>query len=232
MLKRFLSLLILAVPLLASAQETVRVVGISDGDTVRVLTKDKRELKVRLNGIDAPEKTQAFGEKSRQWLAGKVFGKDVQLKSDGLDRYGRTLGTILVGDVNINLQSVKNGWSWWYRQYAAKRTDLQAAEQSARAAKVGIWSQPGAIEPWNYRRAPKGPNATKQARPGRVAASPVRRRPKPAATAAVVRSETVYITRTGSKYHRGGCRYLRSSQIAISLKEAQQNYDACSVCGG
>lgn len=143
----------------AANKETIfaRVVGISDGDTVTVLAEGNKRIKVRLQGIDAPERSQAFGMKSRQNLANLIFGKNVQIKSHGLDKYKRTLGTIYIDDQDINEQMVKDGFAWFYRRYAKDLTTEQASryeevETEARDRERGLWADSNPTPPWDYRK--------------------------------------------------------------------------------
>ncbi len=101
-----------------AATITGRVVGVSDGDTITVLDADRTQHKIRLAGIDAPESKQAFGSRSKQNLSDLVFGKDVAVEWDKRDRYQRTLGVVLVDGHDVNLEQVRAGMAWWYRQYA------------------------------------------------------------------------------------------------------------------
>jgi len=211
------------------AQLAGRVVGVTDGDTVRVLTESngkKQEIKVRLDGIDAPETRQPFGEASRQWLAKQVFQKEVLVEKKTTDKYGRTVARLKLNGKDVNLESVRAGMAWWYRQYAKNDQALRKAEQEARGAKRGIWSQKGAIAPWDWRH-----GGAERKAAARTSGSGSRRT---GSTAKVKEnSRTVYITRTGSKFHASWCRYLRKSQFAISISDAlRQGYDPCSVCGG
>jgi micrococcal nuclease len=125
----------------APAAETItgKVVSVADGDTLTLLV-GKTQVKVRLEGIDAPERSQSFGTK-----AGQVEGL-------GKDRYKRTLGIVRLDDRNINLDLVREGWAWWYRQYAPKNKELAAAEAEARKEKRGLWADPGPIPPWDWRK--------------------------------------------------------------------------------
>jgi endonuclease YncB( thermonuclease family) len=86
-----------------------RVVGVSDGDSVTVIDANKTQYKIRLAGIDAPEKAQAYGQKSKQSLSDLVFGKQVDVEWSKRDRYGRTVGKLMLGGVDINLEQIKNG---------------------------------------------------------------------------------------------------------------------------
>ena len=94
-----------------------RVVGVSDGDSVTVIDANKTQYKIRLAGIDAPEKAQAYGQKSKQSLSDLVFGKQVDVEWSKRDRYGRTVGKIMLGGVDINLEQIKSGMAWHYKEY-------------------------------------------------------------------------------------------------------------------
>ena len=133
-----------------------RVVAVSDGDTLTLLTADKQQVKVRLAEIDTPEKRQPFGSRSRQALADKVFGKDVTVVVREKDRYGRTVGRIYLDGRDINAELVAEGYAWVYRQYA-KDQRLFQLEDEARALKRGLWALPEADRqpPWEWRRAQK-----------------------------------------------------------------------------
>lgn len=127
-----------------------KVVGVHDGDTVRCLDADNVQHKVRLVGIDAPETGQAFGTKSREHLAALVMGRMVAVERHGEDRYGRTLGRIDADGRNVNREMVASGMAWHYARY--DRDPLLAeAEGEARAAKRGLWADPHAVPPWEWR---------------------------------------------------------------------------------
>ncbi len=223
-------LLAFLLPLLALSQSQR---GVTDGDTVRVLTGDKRQLRVRLNGIDAPEKTQPFGERSRQWLAACVFGKDLLLVASGTDRYGRTLGVLKLGAEDVNLASVKNGWAWWYRAYARGRLDLSAAERNAREARRGLWAGPTPQAPWDYRRASRTRLGTSSPAPPRAAGPGRRPSPRRAATKAEAKGDVVYVIETGRRYHKAGCGSLWHSCIKTTRKAARaMGLTPCQRCGG
>ncbi len=131
---------------------TGRVVGISDGDTIRVLHMGK-EQKVRLYGIDTPEKRQPYGTAARKFTSEHVFGKTVTIRSTGKDRYGRILGWVIYADErNLNIEILEAGLAWWYRQYAPDDHVLQQAEQRARNAGRGLWRQKNPVAPWEYRK--------------------------------------------------------------------------------
>ena len=135
---------------LAHADFSGQVVAILDGDTIDVLV-DRRPVRVRLAQIDAPEKRQAFGTRSRQALAELVFRKTVQVSEEGSDRYGRVIGTIHIGDLNVNAQMVREGMAWVYRRYAKDRA-LYELEIRAKESRLGLWADLEPIAPWDYRR--------------------------------------------------------------------------------
>ncbi len=128
------------------------VVGISDGDTFTCLTANLKTIKVRLAEIDAPEKAQPFGKKSRQMLASLIHKRHVTLDIQGYDRYQRTLATVYdKQEQNINLIMVQQGMAWTYRQYLHDVAYLQA-EQTAREHRRGLWRDRSPVEPHLWRQ--------------------------------------------------------------------------------
>lgn len=161
MLKRLVAVVVLvcALPCTLAWADVIegRIVRVLDGDTVSVLTADKQEVRIRLRGIDAPEKKQSFGQVSKQHLSDLVFNKEVTVEFNKQDRYGRLIGTIFVGGTDANLAQVKSGMAWHYRQYAKEqppndRLTYAEAEVNARAKKIGLWGngvEP--VAPWDFR---------------------------------------------------------------------------------
>jgi endonuclease YncB( thermonuclease family) len=131
---------------------TGKVVHVADGDTVTVLDADKVQHKIRLHGIDAPEKGQAFGTKAKEALAEKVHEKTVRVVWKEKDRYGRIVGDVHLGDRNINIEMVQDGFAWWYRAYAPKSKTLEAAEAEAQKEKRGLWHDKNPEPPWEFRK--------------------------------------------------------------------------------
>lgn len=134
-----------------------RVVGVNDGDTVTVLDANRTQYKIRLAGVDAPEKAQPFGQRSKEHLSDLIYGRTVVVEWDKLDRYGRTVGKILVNGRDANLEQVKAGMAWWYEKYRKEQSaDDQRlyaqSEQQARAQRVGLWRDPDPTPPWDWRR--------------------------------------------------------------------------------
>jgi endonuclease YncB( thermonuclease family) len=131
---------------------TGKVVHIADGDTLTVLDADKVQHKIRLHGIDAPEKGQAFGNKAKEALGEKAHEKYVRVVWKEKDKYGRIVGDVHLGNRNINLEMVREGWAWWYRRYAPKSKALEDAETEARKEKRGLWHDKNPEAPWEYRK--------------------------------------------------------------------------------
>ena len=131
-----------------------KVVSIADGDTITVLDADKKQHRVRLTGIDAPEKKQAFGAKSKDRRGELVAGKDVVVEWKENDTYGRTLGKVRQGALDINLQMIKDGMAWHYKKYS-KSAELSMAEAEAKAGKKGLWVDPNPMAPWEFRKLKK-----------------------------------------------------------------------------
>jgi endonuclease YncB( thermonuclease family) len=134
-----------------------RVVGVTDGDTVTVLDSDNVQHKIRLAGIDAPEKKQDFGNRSKESLSDLVFSKLVSVETGKKDRYGREVGKILVNGVDANLAQVQRGFAWHYKAYMREQSlDDRAlysdAEVDAKAEKLGLWRDKDPIPPWAWRK--------------------------------------------------------------------------------
>lgn len=145
----FFALALLVAAGIARAELAGPVVAVLDGDTIDVLI-DRQPVRVRLAQIDAPEKRQAFGTRSRQALSSLVFRQSVTVADAGRDRYGRVLGTVCVSGVNVNAEMVRQGMAWVYRQYATDRS-LFALEDEARAGRRGLWADPSPVPPWQFR---------------------------------------------------------------------------------
>jgi endonuclease YncB( thermonuclease family) len=131
---------------------TGNVVAIADGDTLTVLDESKTQHKIRLAGIDAPEKAQAFGTKARENLAAKVFRQTVRIEVIDVDRYRREVGRIFLGDRFVNMEMVHDGFAWRYVQYD-KPGEFTAAEVDARDHRRGLWADANPMPPWEWRKA-------------------------------------------------------------------------------
>ena len=141
----------------AEAREVVgRIVSVADGDTVTLLDGEKRQHKVRLDGIDAPEKGQAFGERSKQSLSEVAYGRDARADCQKTDKYGREVCKVYVDDGDVGLDQIKRGMAWHFKRYEREQRpeDRRAyadAEVEARKAKRGLWRDPQPVPPWDFR---------------------------------------------------------------------------------
>ena len=127
------------------------VVKIADGDTLTLLTSTNEQVKIRLAGIDTPEKKQPFGNKAKQALANLAFQKQALVEVETKDRYGRTVGVVFVDGLNVNAELVKQGMAWVYRKYTDDKR-LYTLESEAKQAKRGLWLDENPIPPWEWRR--------------------------------------------------------------------------------
>lgn len=192
-----------------AATITGKVVSVADGDTITILDANKKEHRIRLYGIDCPEKGQPFGAKAKEFTSGQVFGKTVSVTVKDRDRYGRSVGVAMVGKNNVNLALVRAGLAWWYRQYAPQDKTLQGAEQAAKKAEIGLWSQPAPVAPWDWRRG-KQPRSS----------SSVSSRSK---------ITGYWLTASSNKRHNSNCKYYRKTNGRVAGKS---DGIACRICGG
>ena len=137
---------------------TGKVVAIADGDTIKVLDAQRKQHKIRLAGIDAPEKKQPFGQVSKGHLSDLVFGKSVVLDCGKVDKYRRDVCLVMVDGMDVDLAQVTAGMAWWSREYQREQTEAQrasyeAAEATARAGRIGLWQDANPIPPWVWRKA-------------------------------------------------------------------------------
>ncbi len=141
----------------AFAQLTGRVVRVADGDTITVSTSDRVHHRIRLDGIDAPERTQPYSQISRKNLAAMVDGQQVTVTSSKTDRFGRMVGVVRTAQrSDVGLEQIKAGLAWHFRRYEQEQTSenrasYAAAEAIAKAAKLGLWRDPAPVPPWEFR---------------------------------------------------------------------------------
>ena len=164
MIRLFLSVLLLVPSSLLFSQQLTpdviqgKVVGITDGDTLTILM-DSKQYKIRLAEIDTPERNQPYGSKAKDVLSDLVFNKEVKAEVQDVDRYGRYVARIYVGDIDVSREMVRLGAAWVYRQYLRDKSLLEV-EAGAKVAKRGLWSLPEAqkIPPWEWRRGARQSN--------------------------------------------------------------------------
>lgn len=130
------------------------VIGISDGDTLTVLV-DKKPVKIRLANIDAPEKAQAFGQRSRESLSDLCWGKDATYEVQDIDRYRRAVAAVTCAGVEANRAQVERGMAWVYTKYN-KDPSLPVMQERARVERRGLWRDVDPVPPWEFRRNKRG----------------------------------------------------------------------------
>ncbi len=155
---RLIALLLCAAASPAAADLSCKVVGVADGDTITALCQGNEQVKVRLAEIDAPEKAQPFGAKSKQLLSGLCFGKQARISPQGRDRYGRTIGRIycftpgVKTGIDANAEQIRRGMAWVFDRYVTDR-DLYRIQDDARDARRGLWADQSPTPPWEWRKA-------------------------------------------------------------------------------
>ncbi len=217
-------------PAVIPHQFTGRVVGVLDGDTIRVANAEISVVTVRLEGIDAPESAQEFGQEAKTYLHDLISNKQVTVQWKERDKYQRLLGYVFHENELVNRSLVENGFAWQFTKYNSSPA-LKAIEQSARDQKIGLWKNPKPIPPWDWRdgvRPPKEPPPSSTIEPAYSYQMPEKSASEPASTAK--RSDPiVYLTKTGTHYHSAGCRHLSKSAIPIPLSRAG-GYTPCQHC--
>lgn len=208
------SLCAFSVPTNATAAETSfygKVVAIADGDTLTVLV-DRQQVKVRLEGIDTPEKGQPFGTKAKEALGRLVTGKTVTVRSIGTDRYKRSLGRVFVHIddkmVDVNHALVAQGLAWWYLKYSDDKV-LFDAEKGARETHRGLWADESPVPPWDWRkgvRTYRGPAKNDGPNTG------------------------YWLNTTSNVRHNSSCEYFRNTKRGRMCGPADGK--PCGMCGG
>lgn len=190
------------------------VVSVADGDTLSVDRPGTGPVRVRLYGVDAPEGGQAYSSEATTFVEKRALGETVSVEARDVDVYGRLVAEVrLAGGESLNRALVRDGWAWWYRRYAPDDAELERLEREARALRAGIWRDPDPVEPWRFRRGEGASFGSVGLAGSRGAAD-----------------DEVYVTRTGKKYHRGNCRSLRRSRIAMPLERARERFQPCAIC--
>ncbi len=134
------------------------VVGVSDGDTITVrMDPSGRQERIRLATIDSPEMNQPFGQAAKQSLSSLVFGRKVKIVEMDRDRYGRIVAEVFVDGLNVNLEQIRRGFAWHYKQHEKQQTPemrqaYSVAEEFARRSRLGLWRLPDAVPPWEWRK--------------------------------------------------------------------------------
>lgn len=179
-----------------------KVVGVSDGDTIKVLS-NREEVTVRLEGIDAPEARQSFGNQSKQALSHLVFGREVTVLYTTEDRAGRNIGTVFLNGTDINAKMIEDGWAWHYKDFG-ENARFASLERKAQSAKRGLWADSNPLPPWEYRARQK------------------RERGEPATR--------FWLNLTSNIRHNENCEHFRKGKIGRMCTPNEGR--ACGLCGG
>lgn len=143
--------------LLVSAYQTQaselagKIVHVADGDTLTVLV-ERKQVKVRLADIDAPEAKQPFGNRAKQSLGDICHAKQATVQERGKDRYGRTVGIVICDGIDANAERVRRGMAWVYDRYARPDSPLYALQDQARKSRIGLWAEDHPNPPWKWRK--------------------------------------------------------------------------------
>jgi endonuclease YncB( thermonuclease family) len=205
-----------------------RVVRVADGDTITVLDSGNNQHKIRLNGIDAPEKSQAFGQKSREHLASLVSGKTVFVVYKSKDRYGRVLGTVFADSVNVNLEMLRGGFAWHYKRYDSTPA-FAAAELEARKERRGLWVDANPINPEDFRHRGKSSVSKSSARQEYRAGSAKANRRVAAPVTDECPDAGYWLNSNSNKRHNRNCEYYRKTR-GIPCQKGDGS--PCGKCGG
>lgn len=218
----------------SSEQISGKVIGISDGDTIKVLTPEKKQIKIRLYGIDAPESHQPFGNRSRQFISSAIFGRQVNLEVINNDRYGRSVAIVTKGTQNINQDLVSNGLAWVYPQYC-KRPECASwkqLEESAKAGKKGLWSDASSIPPWEFRK--NGKKAAAQPEQPAQTEQTVQATENTESGASEVYNMVYSGNRSSRKFHSPDCRHYDCKRCTAKFKSREAaikaGYKPCGIC--
>lgn len=151
-MKKILFVATLALFGAAQAQaEQYRVVGVSDGDTVKVLSSDRQQMKCRLFAIDSPESNQDYGQRAKQSLSDLVFNKTVDVQVVDRDQYGRSVCRIFINGLDVNKAQLERGFAWHYKRYDSN-PEYSQAESAAKRQRLGLWADANPTPPWAFRR--------------------------------------------------------------------------------
>ena len=199
-----------------------KVVKVADGDTITVLHDGEQE-RIRLYGVDAPEKDQAFGQESKEFTASLVAGREVEVQRKDTDRYGRTVALVTVNGRSLNDSLVQEGYAWVYRQYCKESfcSTWLHEENAARSTKKGMWNDPHIIPPWEFRH-PKGQQVSGMQSPDKSAASPD------------IGVNAYHGNTNSHKFHRPTCQQYNCPNCTSVFKSREEavakGYEPCGIC--
>lgn len=190
-----------------------KVIYVADGDTIGLLDAKKTTHRIRLDGIDAPESGQAYGNKSRQSLNRLVYGKQVLVTFEKSDSYGRILGQVYLDGQWINRQMIADGWAWHYRHFSGDQ-ELAQAQADAAAKQVGLWQDDEPQQPWRFRLDEK---RRKEAAAEKVSSEPMT-------------PTQFWLNTTSGVRHNASCKHFGKTKRGKYCHA--EDGKPCSICGG
>ena len=211
-----------------------KVVNVADGDTITVLSNNI-ETKVRLYGIDCPEKSQPYGQKAKQFVLSMVSGKQVDVDIIDTDRYGRAVGVIKLSGTILNTEIIKAGLAWQYERYCKMPfcSEWKQLESDAKAVKAGLWSEPNPEPPWDFRHE----NKNKPAKVKHFDNSSFQTESKESNPSnQTIESATgeFHGNSQSHKFHNSGCRHYDCSNCTVIFnsrdKAINSGYQPCKIC--
>ena len=203
-----------------------KVIHITDGDTITVLNDTNEHVKIRLKGIDCPEKAQAYGNKAKQFTKELVAGKTAIIQAYDQDKYGRTIGDVILEDGrNLSQELVKEGYAWWFFKYSDDE-QLGILEVKAKIAKVGLWADKNPVPPWIYRH--RNELATLPPRLGEAPATSLGTTSGPSTTLPILGNKR------SKKYHHPNCPNYGaiSPKNRVQFKSTQDAEEAGYILAG
>ncbi|MFP4418186.1 MAG: thermonuclease family protein [Chitinivibrionales bacterium] len=193
----------------ATTTLTGRVVGVIDGDSITLL-KDNQTIKIRLHGIDCPERGQDYGTRAKQFTSGMCYGKNVTVIVRDTDHYGRQVGEVILDDgTNLNQSILAEGLGWWYEKYAPRDSVLATLEHLARQHSRGLWKLPNPIPPWEFRHGSRG------------SSSP---------TNAETKGCEYWLNTNSNVRHNSSCKWFENTSYGRCCDSTEGK--ACGMCGG
>lgn len=192
-----------------------KCVGVADGDTITVMHNGKGE-RIRLHGIDCPERGQDFGKRAKQFTSGMVFRKIVTIEPTDTDRYGRTVAMVYVGGKCVNEELIGAGFAWVYTKYCKEGfcADWEAFEEAARSSGLGLWAHRDPIPPWKYRHSDKSNRAS--------------------GGALNIATAEFHGNRKSHVFHRPGCRHYNCKNCTVVFRSREDaiaaGYRPCGMC--
>jgi micrococcal nuclease len=206
---------------------TGECVNVTDGDTIRVRTVDGL-IVVRLEGIDAPEARQDHSSKATKALRDLVHRKVVEVHVTGTDRYDRTLAIVKIGEVSMNERLLVDGWCWQFDQYNCDPAWTKL-EETARAAKRGLWEHENLVPPWEFRKLERERREVARQRQGGTQ----KPEPEPTETAPTDEDDkplSYWLNTSGNVRHNSSCRYFKNTKRGRACSKSEGK--ACGICGG